>query len=208
MKTAIFKNNAQSYLISGLLGVMSGLLVIFLSRFTTEDAVLPYFSLSTFCVWFFACSLIALFSDDNGTAGRHTAVYVLCLFNVPLTIRFIRNVLTNGDFAYYFHKELVIEISLAAIIALICFALAFVLNFGRMHNVLGWILRFMPAVLVAMDEVSCIRIVRTMHCHIATTVMQGACLIGYITVIAATMILEWSHRRKKEVELNGIYGTV
>lgn len=183
MNTVLFRNDARSVLLSALLGVMSGLLVIALSFVTTEDSLLPYFSLSTFSVWFFACSLIALLSDDNGTAGRHTAVYVLCLITVPCIISFFKCVLERDDPIRYLQREVIWYLLIAVIAVVLCYALAFVLNFGRMHNVLGVILRLLPAVFIAIDEESCIRIVLTYHRHIATTVMQGLCLIGYLVIL-------------------------
>lgn len=201
MKTVLFRNDARSFLLSALLGVMSGLLVIALSFVTTEDGLLPYFSSSTFCVWFFTCSLIALLSDDNGTAGYHTAVYVMCLITVPCIISLFQCVLQRENPLHYLRRELIWCLLLAVLAAVMCYALAFILNFGRMHNVLGVIIRFLPAVIIALDEASCIRIMLTDHRHIATTVMQGLCLIAYIVILVILQI-------KKPAQIFGQKATI
>ena len=190
MKTAIFKNNARSYCMTALLGIGSGILIVLLSAVTTADCGMPYISTSTFAAWFFACALIALFSETNWLAGVHTALYALCLYLTPCIIDFISDMRDGFGLDAFFSNERTWCLISGLFIAILCYPLAFLLCYGRKQNLFGVLLRFLPAAFMAVDEASCIRIVFTMHRHVLTTVMEGLCLIAFVAVLLLTMLLE------------------
>lgn len=202
MKTAIFKrNDARAYYLSCLLGVVSGLMLFLLDQYGWADIF------DTFPAWFFGCALIALYSDDNGTAGIHTAIYALCLLDTPILCNALWHI-THGDSFVVMLKQFPLALSVGIVAAVVCYALAFIMNFGRRANIISLILRFLPAVLMAYVVYFNIIRVLTYHAHYLKTMFQGACIIVYVMLIVMTMVFEKIVQKKKEAENYGIYGTV
>lgn len=188
MKTAVFKNSLLSYVLSILLGIAAGLAVAFFSRFPSDDLWgLAFFSSRTFGFWIFTCSLIALFSERHFTAGIHTALYVFFMFYVTGVFKHLVIVQKGYQPMSYFWNGLLSNLLYGLLPALACFALAFMLWYGRMTHPFSAVLRWMPAVCIAAEELLSIRFTVIRKQGLFTVLLDAVCLILYIAIMAVQM---------------------
>lgn len=184
MKTVIFKNNAYSYRMTLVMGMLSGCVMVLFYQLTRADYT------ALFPVFLFACTLIALFSERNLTAGLHTAVYVISALSVAVVKELFNQMRSGSGLTSLLSESTIFGLLICVLIPQAFLLYGFVMYYGRMQNILGWILRLLPAAVVLQDEISCIRLVMTYHYKVYTSICQGVLLIGYVGFIIAAAVLE------------------
>ncbi len=156
MNKVFFRNNIKSYLLCSGLGIAAGLLVAFFSRFPADDLwAIALFSSSTFGFWIFSCSLIALFSERHYSAGINVTLYVYFMFYITGIFKRLAIVEKGYNTMSYFWDGLWQELAYGLLPALVCFALAFVLWYGRKKSKICVVLRFLPSLFIALEAAGC-----------------------------------------------------
>ena len=188
MKKVLFRHSIKSYLLCSALGIVAGLLVSFFSRFPADNLwAFALFSSQTFGFWIFTCSLIALFADKNYSAGINVALYVYFMFYI--TGIFKRLTIVNKGYSEmsYFYNGLWQELAYGLLPAAVCFALAFLLWYGRRKRPLFIALRFAPFVFIIAEAIlSCVQVISKSQ-GLFMTIIDSLCALVYLfTVIKAS----------------------
>ena len=184
IKKTLFKHSLKSYLLCCLLGIVAGLLVALFSRFPADDLwAFALFSSQTFGFWIFTCSLIALLSDRNYSAGINVALYVYFMFYVTGIFKRLALINKGYNTMTYFYDGLWQELAYGALPAAVCFALAFALWYGRKNKTPFIILRFIPFVFILIEAIlSFIHVIGTGQ-GLFMTVVDALCAFAYLTII-------------------------
>ena len=184
MKKAIFKNRAASCFAAAALGVLAGLAVAFFSRFPHNDLwSLAMFSSGTFGFWIATSSLIALFSEKPYTAGLCVALYVYFLFYVTGIFKCLALVRKGYAPISYFYHSFWEALSYGALPAVLCFALAFLLWYGRRPGLLFTSLRFAPLLFILAEAITLFIRVLTAREDLFMTIVDALCAAGYLVIL-------------------------
>lgn len=184
MEKIVFKNSKKSYFLVSVFGIAAGLLVAFFSLFPAEDLWgLAYFSSQTFAFWICTCSLIALFSEKNYVAGINVALYVFFMFYVTgifkQLAKFRKEYITKEEFLNAFINKL----SYGFVPALICFALAFALWYGRKNNMFSRIIRYLPLALIIIESADLILWFADTKQGLFMVIIEPVCGLVYAIII-------------------------
>ena len=184
IKKTLFKHSLKSYLLCCLLGIVAGLLVALFSRFPADDLwAFALFSSQTFGFWIFTCSLIALLSDRNYSAGINVALYVYFMFYVTGIFKRLALINKGYNTMTYFYDGLWQELAYGALPAAVCFALAFALWYGRKNKTPFIILRFIPFVFILIEAIlSFIHVIGTGQ-GLFMTVVDTLCAFTYLFIV-------------------------
>lgn len=193
MERTLFNNKCSSYLLISLAGVSAGLLVAFFSRFPSDDLwSLALFSSMTFGFWMFTSSLIALYSSKNYVAGAHVALYVYFMFYVTGIFKRL-TVVNNGYNTFdYFLNGLWQELAYGLPAAVGCFALAFLLWYGRKNKPISVVLRFAPLLFILAEAVTLWIVVFNRGQALFMAVIDTVCAAAYLLIILRSSHLKSS----------------
>ena len=186
MKKEIFKNDLKSYLLVLVLGITAGLLVAFFSRFPSDDLwSFALFSSVSLGFWFFSSSLIALFSSKNYVAGINVAIYVYFMFYITGIFKYLTMVNKGYQTMSYFYKGLSENLFYGLIPAIVCFALAFVLWYGRKDKMPYKIIRYLPALMIFIELLNYSFKLFTVRQGLFMLIIDSLCFITYMIIISS-----------------------
>ncbi len=184
MTKTLFRHNVKSYSLCSALGIASGLLVAFFSRFPADDLwAFALFSSQTFGFWIFTCSLIALFSDRHYSAGIGVALYVYFMFYVTGIFKRLASVNKGYNTMTYFYNGLWQELAYGLLPAAVCFALAFVLWYGRRNKPVFIALRFAPFAAIIVETILNIIHLLSTGQGLFMTVIDALCAFAYLFIV-------------------------
>ena len=184
IEKTLFKHSLKSYLLCCLLGIVASLLVALFSRFPADDLwAFALFSSQTFGFWIFTCSLIALLSDRNYSAGINVALYVYFMFYVTGIFKRLALINKGYNTMTYFYDGLWQELAYGALPAAVCFALAFTLWYGRKNKPLFVVLRFVPFVFMLIEAILNFIHVLGLGQGLFMTVVDVLCAFTYLFIV-------------------------
>ena len=184
IEKTLFKHSLKSYLLCCLFGIVAGLSVAFFSRFPADDLwAFALFSSQTFGFWIFTCSLIALFTDRNYSAGINVALYVYFMFYVTGIFKRLTLINKGYNTMTYFYDGLWQELAYGALPAAVCFALAFTLWYGRKNQTLFIVFRFVPFVLILIEAILNLIHVIGFGQGLFMTVVDVLCAFTYLFIV-------------------------
>ena len=184
IKKTLFRHSLKSYLLCCVLGIVAGLMVAFFSQFPADDLwAFALFSSQTFGFWIFTCSLIALFTDKNYSAGINVALYVYFMFYITGIFKRLALINKGYNTMTYFYDGLLQELVYGALPAAVCFVLAFALWYGRKNKTLFIVLRFIPFVFILVEAILNLIHVVGMGQGLFMTVVDTFCAFAYFFIV-------------------------
>lgn len=88
---SLFKDNAKSYLLLVILGILAGFSVVFFCELPDNSLwAFYYWSSNTFGFWMFSASLIVLFSEKRKCAAINAGIYIFLMFLITTAYKSFR----------------------------------------------------------------------------------------------------------------------
>lgn len=194
MEKILFRHNLKSYLLISFFGITAGLLVAFFSRFPHDDLWgLSLFSSMTLGFWMFTCALIALFSSKNYVAGINVALYIFFMFYITGVLKRLIIVDHGYNTISYFYSGLLQELFYGLLPAIVGFALAFTLWYGRTNKPVFIALRFLPFVFILAEAVWTIVKVLTVRQGLFMAIIDLICATLFALIITKASKVNRNH---------------
>lgn len=184
----VFRDNAKTYLLMIVFGVLAGLSVVFFCELPHNELWdFYYWSSSTYGFWMCSTSLIVLFSEKRKCAAINAGIYIFLMFFITTIYK---------SFRLYWDRytpfESLLEMSVNSIFgwllysipaALLCAVLALVLWSGREKTYWGKLLRIMPAIFILSETIFLFYQVFTGHTKLFSAITDVVFLGVYIIVM-------------------------
>ena len=160
---SLFKDNAKSYLLLVILGILAGFSVVFFCELPDNSLwAFYYWSSNTFGFWMFSTSLIVLFSEKRKCAAINAGIYIFLMFLITTAYKSFR-LYWDGNTPFHSLLDLSVNSIYGWLLysipnALLCAALGLVLWSGRRNTFWGKTLKVLPAVYI--DRNGCLALQR------------------------------------------------
>lgn len=190
---SLFKDNAKSYLLLVILGILAGFSVVFFCELPDNSLwAFYYWSSNTFGFWMFSTSLIVLFSEKRKCAAINAGIYIFLMFLITTAYKSFR-LYWDGNTPFHSLLDLSVNSIYGWLLysipnALLCAALGLVLWSGRRNTFWGKTLKVLPAVFILIETVALLYSVFIFHTKLFSAIINLICLVVYIGVMKKAAI--------------------